>query len=106
MKRNVKSGAVMPVLSQAFHITNQYPQSRMRDILLPVVKQLLGFRLRHRLSLHTGYNSTVILKSLAQYGICSESLPTLMGGDLVREEYWTKWLEEQAVREERGEGVQ
>lgn len=59
-------------------------------LLIPLVKLVMGERLRKRIRFHTGSHEDV-QKSLEPYGLTKDILPTELGGDVVLDQ--DAWLE-------------
>mmetsp|Transcript_16128 Transcript_16128/g.46289 ORF Transcript_16128/g.46289 Transcript_16128/m.46289 type:complete len:295 (+) Transcript_16128:238-1122(+) len=77
----------LPVRVGAFHIC-QPPT--FFTIVFPIIKLLLGKRLRERIKVHTGSEEHV-LERLARFGISTESVPSDLGGAVVLNQ--KAWLE-------------
>ena len=77
----------LPVRVGAFHIC-QPPT--FFTIVFPIIKLLLGKRLRERIKVHTGSEEHV-LERLARFGIPVESVPSDLGGAVVLNQ--KAWLE-------------
>ena len=77
----------LPVRVGAFHIC-QPPT--FFTIVFPIIKLLLGKRLRERIKVHTGSEEHV-LERLARFGIPAESVPSDLGGAVVLNQ--KAWLE-------------
>ena len=77
----------LPVRVGAFHIC--HPPTFF-TIVFPIIKLLLGKRLRERIKVHTGSEEHV-LERLARFGIPAESVPSDLGGAVVLNQ--KAWLE-------------
>ena len=65
-------------------------------VIFPVVKVLLGERLRKRVKIHSGSRKTV-LSHLTKYGLGEDAHPTKIGGNLVLDN--AGWLEARRSRQ-------
>ena len=64
------------------------------DVTMPVAKFLMGKRWRHRLVVHTKYETEVV-HALEDLGIAKESIPRNLTGKL-DEDYFQHWLNQKA----------
>lgn len=88
-KMNVDSiRGFLPVRVSAFHIC--HPPAFFR-IIFPVMKLLMGEKLRKRVKPHYGEEVTVVKMLGEKYGIPQKIVPTELGGELVLEN--EKWLQ-------------
>lgn len=65
------------------------------DLMLPVIRQVMGRELRRRWIRHSGSKGDV-LRALAEYGLDKESLPKVLGGNWARS---SDWIDERRVLE-------
>jgi hypothetical protein len=97
MKRLVAMMSFLPIKLCALH---DYASSHSgschvyQKVLLPVVRNLLGKRLRHRLVVHNGSN--LLLQD--QFGIGPECLASELGGSFSLDDFH-KWLEKRNVQD-------
>jgi hypothetical protein len=84
----------LPVRVGALHIC--HPPTFF-TIVFPIIKLLLGKRLRERIKVHTGSEAHV-LERLACFGIPKESIPSDLGGDVVlNQKAWLKKRKESGL---------
>ena len=89
MKTNaaIMKGA-MPVRISGIHICNP---PAFFQLIYPIIKLLLGERLRKRINLHAG-NEGHIHERLSKFGLTKDHLPVDLGGNVVLDH--EKWLAE------------
>lgn len=89
MAMNVASiRGCLPLRLSALHIC--HPPTFF-GILFPLIRLLLGARLRERIRVHTGSDEKV-LASLNEFGIAKDSVPNELGGNIVLDH--ARWLED------------
>jgi len=88
-KMNMESlKEAIPVRMSALHIC--HPPGFI-NLLLPIMKLLMGERLRKRIKFHTGSTENV-LNSLETYGLTKDVVPTDLGGNIAID--MEGWLED------------
>lgn len=87
-----RCAVVFPFQIQALHMCHP---PKYAEFLLPLIKFLVGHRLRHRFEIHSGSDERV-LQSLSSYGLPRDRLPKEIGGEVVLDH--EKWIKERRAR--------
>jgi len=79
----------LPVRISAFHLCHP---PVFFEIVFPIVKLLMGKKLRKKIKIHSGSDEKVLEKLVKKYSFDKASLPSEIGGDLILDH--DKWLED------------
>ena len=85
-----------PLKSQASHWCLTHHKTVL-SFLFPIIRQLMGKRLRRRIILHYGVD-TALAGELSQYGMKAENIPADIGGKWPREKF-ERWVEKKLETE-------
>ncbi len=83
----------IPIRISAIHICHP---PKVLDLVFPIVKVLMGPRLRKKIRLNSGSDESVLKKFDTKFGISSNKVPTELGGSLVLDH--EQWLEDRMKR--------
>lgn len=94
MKMNMESiSGCIPVRIGGFHVC--HPPWFFGKIVFPIMKVIMGERMRKRIRVHSGSEERV-LENLKGYGLGREVLPSEIGGDVILD--MDSWIQEMKSR--------
>ena len=91
MKRMLGMYDTIPILFRAVHICTGSGASVV-SLVLPVIKHMMGRRIRHRVILHAG-SDTEIVQRMELYGLEKRNIPSILGGNFTRADF-DAWLKD------------
>mmetsp|Transcript_38654 Transcript_38654/g.57478 ORF Transcript_38654/g.57478 Transcript_38654/m.57478 type:complete len:302 (-) Transcript_38654:149-1054(-) len=86
----------IPLRVSAMHMCHP-PGEFFFNIIFPIIKRLMGERLRKRMRLYTGSDEAVLKELADPFGLTADMLPTQLGGQIVLDN--AAWLEERKALE-------
>jgi hypothetical protein len=102
MKNVMKLVTTLPIRVKASHVFTGSGSRVMEQLVLPIVKQVIGKEYRQRWVLHSG-SDTQVLSRLEEYGLGEAHIQTYLGNSLQHLKTHSLWLEERRACElERG----
>jgi len=79
----------LPIRISAFHLCHP---PVFFEIVSPIIKLLMGQKLRKKIKIHSGSDEKVLEKLVKKYSIDKAALPSDLGGDLILDH--DKWLDD------------
>jgi len=98
MKRMLDIDNAIPMCTRAIHLCTGSGVSVL-SLVAPVIKHLMGRRLRHRMVLHAG-SDTEINQQMELYGLQKNNIPSILGGSFTLSDF-DVWLKERKQFERR-----
>jgi hypothetical protein len=98
MKNVTKLVSTVPLRAKASHLLTGSGNRVMEQLVLPIVKQVVGKEYRQRWVLHSG-SDTQVLSRLEEYGLGEEHIQTYLGNSLQHLKTHLSWLDERRTCE-------
>jgi hypothetical protein len=92
MKNVTKLVSTVPVIAKAAHLFTGSGNRVMEQLVLPILKHVVGKEYRQRWVLHSG-SDTQVLRRLEEYGLGEVHMQTYMGKSLQHLETHLLWLD-------------
>ena len=88
----------IPITFRGFHLVTTKSGKSVVDVVVPVLKQLVGRAARHRILVHAG-SDWDILRLVKPYGLAPRNISSAIGGEYTKENF-VKWMKERRKTEQ------